>query len=205
MKVVKLEVEGFKLSKGALALQKEADLAWKSLMRVERHVRNDLNGHMPVPNQHLLTESGKARIERAKAKHTAAQAAYVAAYDSEHSAWLEAGKAEIEKLLLDGQQVEVTKDQRELIDYALTRVYESTFGQTSAGCHSAYAVRMNAHGIPWPEQETVILSPTECTEVVWCMFWPPALREQMLEAVGQAPVVTMDNENLAYQRELLRG
>ena len=205
MKVVKLDIPEFVLSTDSTILRDASDKAWKSNSRVVRHVYADRKARRPAPNDHLFTEQAKARLDRARLKWDIARATFRESLDREYDAWLAAGRSEIDRLLVAGNSVEVRKDQRDLLDYALTRGYESTFGQTSAGCHSSYSVRMNSHAVPWPDQETVVLSPDQTTDVVWCTYWPPALRKEMLEAVGQPPVISMDGSNFAYQRELLRG
>jgi hypothetical protein len=207
MNVVKFEVNAFVQSEELVRLRQVARKLYKGQQRVRRHLLADRNAER-VPHYGAWAEKylGKALIRFTKAMDSERNARYAAntRWESERNVWLAAERARLEALFKEGFHVEVDIESLDVLDYGLTRGYESTFGQTAWGCHSSYAVRMNAHGVRWPE-EKVVLSPTECTEVSWCTFWPPALRNEMLIAVGQPPVVSMDADNLAYQRELLRG
>lgn len=207
MNVVKFKATPFVQSEELIQLQRAAYKTYRAAQRVRRHLMADQNAErMPHYGHSAEKYLGKAlsRFNKAMNAERNARNAANTQWDIEHGAYLTEQRKKLDDLLNEGHHVQVGQDALDIIDSALTRGYESTFGQTAAGCHSSYAVRMNMHGLRWPEGE-VILSPTECTDISWCTFWPPALREQMLTAVSQPPVVSMDADNLAYQRELLRG
>lgn len=207
MNVVKFEVVPFAQSEELARLRLVAQKLYKAEQRVRRHLLNDRSAErMPHYGHSAEKYLGKALSRFTKAMDTERNArnAANAQWDIERNAWLSAERARLETLFNEGFHVEVDEGSLDILDYALTRGYESTFGQTEAGCHSAYAVRMNAHGVSWP-LEKVILSPTETTDIAWCTFWPPMLRNEMLITVAKPPIVSMDADNLTYQRELLRG
>lgn len=207
MNVVKFDAAPFVESEELARLRQAAHTLYKAEQRVRRHLLNDRNAErMPHYGHSAEKYLGKARIRFVKAidAERNARNAANAQWDNERHMWLSAERARLESLFEQGFHVEVDSDSLDILDYALTRGYESTFGQTAAGCHSAYSVKMNMHGVCWPE-ETVVLSPTETTAISWCTFWPPMLRNEMLITVAKPPIVSMDADNLAYQRELLRG
>lgn len=112
----------------------------------------------------------------------------------------------IECLRLQGiKEVEISHQALICLNSAerLTRIYEATWGQTPAGCHSSSKIAINQHG--WPQEESYIISTGEPTDHHWVTIWPLHCEAEMLEALAQPRVVSMSAENLAYQNYLLRG
>ena len=207
MNVVKFEFPKFVESAESVAMREAVDKSWKGLKRVERHIWSDPKVEVFKTYRWELGQlvgKSKAKLEKFAKPHDKLRAAYFEQYYAARAAWVAEATAAFEELLKSSDVVELHIDHREVLDAGRTRGYESTFGQTAWGCHSSYATRMNGHGYTW-ETDVVLISSRGCTDISHCTYWPPAMRNEMLVAVGKPPVVSMDSDNLAYQHALLRG